>query len=68
MPLQGELMQEFVAAAQKMGRHDLTNNPAGQIAGMLKERKPAAQIMDELIQGAVDVLQRLQHSVAPSQS
>ena len=68
MPLQGELMQDFVAAAQKMGRHDLTNNPAGQIAGMLKERKPAAQIMDELIQGAVDVLQRLQHSVAPSQS
>ena len=66
MPLQGVLMQDFVAAAQKVGRHDLVNNPAGQIAGMLKGRKPAAQIMDELVHGAVEVLRGLQHTLDPS--
>ena len=64
MPLQGALVEDFVAAAERAGRYELTNNPAGQIAGMLTERKPAAQIMDELIQGAVEVLQGLQQTVA----
>ena len=56
MPLQQVLMEDFVEAASQVGRHELINNPAGQIGGMLTERKPAAAIMDELIQGAVDVI------------
>ena len=63
MPLQGVLLQDFVEAARKSGRYDLTNNPAGQIGGMLKERKPAARIMAELVEGAVEVLQGLQHTI-----
>ena len=63
MPLQGALMEDFVEAASKAGRHDLINSPAGQIGGMLKDPKPAARIMDELVQGAVDVLQQLQGAV-----
>ncbi|MDP6228620.1 MAG: hypothetical protein QF714_13100, partial [Dehalococcoidia bacterium] len=61
--LQGALMEDFVEAASKAGRHDLINSPAGQIGGMLKDPKPAARIMDELVQGAVDVLQQLQGAV-----
>ena len=62
MPLQRVLMQDFVEAARKAGRYDLVNNPAGQVAGMVTVRKPAAQIMGELVEGATDVLQSLQRS------
>jgi nitronate monooxygenase len=65
MPLQHVLMEDFVEAAASVGRYDLTNNPVGQIAGMLKERKPAAVIMDELVRGAVDVLHGFQ-AIAPA--
>ena len=60
MPLQRSLMEDFVYAAEKAGRFDLTNNPAGQVGGMLTERKPAARIMEELVTGAAEVLQGLQ--------
>ena len=60
MPLQQVLMEDFAEAATRAERHDLTNNPAGQIGGMLKESKPAARIMEELVQGAVDVIQEFQ--------
>lgn len=56
MPLQQVLMEDFVEAATQVGRYELVNNPAGQIGGMIAERKPAAAIMDELIQGAIDVI------------
>lgn len=63
MPLQGVLMRDLVGAARQAGRYDLVNNPAGQIAGMVRERRPAARIMEELVHGAVEVLQGLQRSV-----
>ncbi len=63
MPLQQVLMEDFVEAASQVGRHELVNNPAGQIGGMLTERKPAAVIMDELIRGAVDVINGLRSVV-----
>ena len=56
MPLQQVLMEDFVEAATLAERHDLTNNPAGQIGGMLKESKPAARIMEDLVQGALEVI------------
>ena len=34
--LQGVLMDDFIAAAEAADRAELINNPAGQIAGMLK--------------------------------
>ena len=66
MPLQRVLMEDFVVAAVQAGRYELINNPAGQIGGMLKERKSAAAIMEDLVQGAVDVLQGLQASIDPA--
>lgn len=66
MPLQGVLMEPFVAAAEAAGRYDLVNNPSGQIAGMLGAVRPAREIVESLISGAVrsvDHLHELTSSV-----
>ena len=65
MPLQQVLMEDFVEAATLAERHDLTNNPAGQIGGMLKESKPAVRIMEDLVQGALEVISEFQ-ALAPN--
>ncbi|MCS7207868.1 MAG: nitronate monooxygenase [Dehalococcoidia bacterium] len=57
MPLQGLLMADLLEAAERAGRYDLLFNAAGQIGGMLKERKPAAQIVEDMVRGAVEVLE-----------
>ena len=59
MPLQGALMDDFVAAAEAVGRLDLINNPSGQIAGLLHGRRPARQIVAELVEEALATLDRL---------
>ncbi len=59
MPYQRVLMEDFMECAIRGGRDDLYSNPSGQIGGMLKTRKPAAQIMAELVQGTVDALNGL---------
>ena len=50
-PYQWVLMDDFVNAAEAADRQELVNNPAGQGAGMLRERKPAKRIVEELAQG-----------------
>lgn len=66
MPLQGVLMDEFVAAAEAADRADLINNPVGQIAGMLTKKRPARAILLSMVDEAVAVLGRLDsmHTVA----
>lgn len=59
MPLQGVLMGDFVAAADAAGRMDLINNPVGQIAGMLKRKRPAREILLSMVEEAEGVLDRL---------
>lgn len=68
MPLQGLLMSDLLEAAERAGRYELLFNAAGQIGGMLKERKPAAQIMDDLVRGAIEVLERLPTKVTFSRA
>ncbi|MCG8382699.1 MAG: nitronate monooxygenase [Gammaproteobacteria bacterium] len=63
-PYQRILMEDFTAAAQKAGRHDLILNPAGQISGMLKKRKPAAKIMQELVEGTIEQLNHLKNNIS----
>ncbi|MFN8533162.1 MAG: nitronate monooxygenase [Dehalococcoidia bacterium] len=60
MPLQWILMDDFVAAAEAAGRIDLINSPAGQIGGMLTERRPAAAIVQSMVDEAVAVVGRLE--------
>jgi hypothetical protein len=52
-------MDDFVAAAEAAGQIQLMNNPAGQIGGMLTERRPAAAIVRSMVEGAREVLEQL---------
>ena len=38
-------------------------NPAGQIAGMITERKPAKQIMEDLVTGTIATLEEMRDKV-----
>lgn len=62
-PHQRILMEDFFAAALAAGRHDLFFNVAGQIGGMLKTRRPAKDIMADLVGGAVEEIKRLQRNL-----
>ena len=53
-------MEDFLAA----GRHDLFYNIAGQAGGMVKARRPAAAIMADLVDGAVEQPLRLRRDVS----
>ncbi len=59
MPLQWVLWRELRAAALAAGRHDLLNNPAGQGGGRLREVRPAKTIVEDLVRGTVEALDRL---------
>lgn len=68
MPLQGALIEPFVAAAEAAGRYDLVNNPSGQIAGMLDQIRPAKEIVDDLVSGAIEAIARLEGFTADRKS
>lgn len=59
MPHQKVLFEDFVHAARAAGRLDLVSNPAGQVAGMLHEVRPAAAILRDLVAGAEAQIRRL---------
>jgi nitronate monooxygenase len=63
MPHQFVLMDDFVYSAEKAGRYDLMNNPAGQIAGMLTDHMPAAAIVQRLVDEAVEVIAHMQSAI-----
>lgn len=58
-PLQGLLIREVTAAAEKAGRQELMMNPAGQISGMFRRLRPAREILEEMVEQAAEVLQRV---------
>lgn len=58
-PFQGALIQEVTTAAQKAGRKELGMNPAGQISGMLRDQRPAQEILAEIVEQAADILNRV---------
>ena len=55
-PHQRVLMEDFLSAAQQAGRWDLYMNAAGQGAGMLTKRRPAKDIMEDLVEQTVETL------------
>jgi len=59
MPLQSLLMEDLLEAAERAGRFDLTNNPAGQVGGMLGEVRPARDIFGGIVEGVRETLDRL---------
>ncbi len=62
-PYQRILMEDFFASALAAGRQDLFFNVAGQVGGMLKARRPAKDIMGDLVTGAIEEIRRLQRNV-----
>jgi nitronate monooxygenase len=64
MPLQGVVMDDFVHAAAAAGRPDLINNPAGQVAGMLRTQYPAEEIILRMVGQATARIEALQACVS----
>ena len=56
VPYQKILMDDLNGAAAAAGRFDLHSNPSGQGAGMIREVRPAARIMEDLVEGAIETL------------
>ena len=65
-PHQRILMEDFLAAALAARRHDLFYNIAGQAGGLVRARRPAKDIMADLVDGAVEQLRRLQRDLVVS--
>lgn len=63
MPYQKIMMDDFNAAAAAGGRHDLHSNPSGQGAGLVDRVRPAAAIFNDLVDGAIEALARMQATV-----
>jgi NAD(P)H-dependent flavin oxidoreductase YrpB (nitropropane dioxygenase family) len=63
MPYQKIMMDDFNESAVRAGREDLISNPAGQIGGMLSARRPAADIMADLVAGTIETMRGLEQDV-----
>jgi NAD(P)H-dependent flavin oxidoreductase YrpB (nitropropane dioxygenase family) len=56
MGAQAFLIRDLAHSIRVAGRHDLLMNAAGQTSGMLKERRPAADILAEMVAEAALIL------------
>jgi NAD(P)H-dependent flavin oxidoreductase YrpB (nitropropane dioxygenase family) len=63
MPLQGLIQEPFTEAARKAGRWDLVGNPSGQVSGMLTKRRPAKEILMDMVNEAEEVIERMQRQL-----
>jgi len=57
-PLQIMISSALLAAFIQGGKRDYVTGPAGQISGIIHEIKPAAQVLQEMVEEAVDILTR----------
>ncbi len=58
MAIQGMLVADLIYSCRKAGREDLLMNAAGQISGLLTESRPAADILNDMVTQAADILAR----------
>jgi nitronate monooxygenase len=59
MQYQQVLMDDFCADAEAAGRHDLSENAAGQIVEMFQESRPAAEIVKTMAEQCVETIDAL---------
>lgn len=57
-PLQAVLSSALQASFFKAGKKEFLSPFSGQISGMIREIKPAAQVVDEMVRQTVDILTR----------
>ncbi len=55
MGAQAMLIQDLVYSIEQAGRHELLMNAAGQASGMLKKKRPAAEILEEMVGEAAEI-------------
>ena len=55
MGLQGLLVKDLLHSVEQAGRHELLMNAAGQTSGMLGARRPAREILDEMVAEAAEI-------------
>jgi NAD(P)H-dependent flavin oxidoreductase YrpB (nitropropane dioxygenase family) len=63
-PIQRLIQEPLLRAARKARRWDLVPNLAGQVAGMLSERRPAREILLDMVDEAADTIGSLQRVLA----
>jgi nitronate monooxygenase len=56
MGAQALLIQDLTHSIREAGRHELLMNAAGQTAGMLTQRRPAAEILHDMVAEAAEIL------------
>jgi NAD(P)H-dependent flavin oxidoreductase YrpB (nitropropane dioxygenase family) len=56
MGAQAGLIRDLVHSIQEAGRPELLMNAAGQTAGMLEKQRPAAEILNEMVTEAAEIL------------
>ena len=56
MGAQAALIRDLSYSIQKAGRDELLMNAAGQTSGMLSRKRPAADILDEMVAEAAEIL------------
>ena len=56
MGAQGVLIRDLTHSIREAGRQELLMNAAGQTAGMLTKRRPAAEILEEMVDEAAAIL------------
>ncbi len=64
MPLQGLLVRELQAGIMEARLGDYITGFGGQIAGMIKEIKSAKEVFDEIVEGAIRILEGLRGEVS----
>ncbi len=58
MGLQAILINDLEYSIRRVERHDLLMNAAGQTSGMLEEKRPAGEILAEMVADAAEILSK----------
>ncbi|MEE2778457.1 MAG: nitronate monooxygenase [Acidobacteriota bacterium] len=64
MGLQGLLTRDLLYSIRQGGRDDLLMNAAGQASGLLKDIRPAEDILDDMVSGAAGIIAGLQDRIS----
>ena len=55
---QGLLASALIASFHKAGKYDFVGPFSGQVSGLIDEIKPAREVVEEMVEQAVDILCR----------
>ena len=62
-PIQAMISSALLASFVKGGKNEYVGGLAGQVSGLIKEVKPARQVLEEIVEETVEILNRLPQTV-----